>query len=99
MTFWKYMFDSEYQQRADIEALKQRSRRQAEMSRRRRRRKSDKINELSEQVEELEDEIGELQLLNRALFAVLRESDSWNEERFCKILHDLDMEDGELDGR
>ena len=57
------MFDSEYQQRADIERLKTKSRRQLEISRNRRRRNSEKTEELRTKVAELEEEVGSLELL------------------------------------
>jgi hypothetical protein len=99
MSFWKYMFDSEYQQRADIEALKNKSRRQLAISRKRQRRSAEKVDDLKGRIDELEEEIGSLELLNRALLKYLRQSDAWDEQAFCTVLHELDMEDGKLDGK
>ena len=99
MSFWKYLFDSDHLQRADIESLKSRSRRQLHLSRSNARRNRSKITDLNERIEELEDEVGGLQLMNRALLTYLRRQDDWDDDAFRSLVYELDMEDGKLDGK
>ena len=99
MSFWNYVFDNDYRQRADIESLRDRSRRQQRIASTAARRARRQSTELQEQVEELEEQVGSLLLMNRALLAMLRRQPDWSEEAFAKVLHDIDMEDGKLDGK
>ena len=99
MSFWKYVFDNDHMQRSDIERLNRRSDRQRRMSQRDRDRSRQRIEDLNERVSELEQDLGSLQLINRALLATLREQPSWNEDIFKQTVYDLDLEDGKLDGR
>ena len=106
MSIWDFIFDSEYQQRSDIESLKSKSRAQSRISLRRSREEHRKFNKvkdrmtaLKNRVGELEEQVGALELMNRTLMAVLRESPNWDEDRFRSALHDIDLEDGKLDGK
>lgn len=99
MSFWKYAFDNDRMQRADIERLDERARRQQQHARRRAKRTNSKIDEASERIDELEQQVGSLQLMNRALLSLLRESPQWDETRFRNLVYELDMQDGQLDGK
>ncbi len=99
MSLWHYLFDSDYMQRADLESLKDRSRRQHLAIARSSARKTKRISELEGRVEELEEQVGALELINRALLATLRKSSDWSEEEFCNLLNQIDVEDGALDGK
>ena len=54
------MFDNDHLQRADIESLKSRSRRQLNLSRSSARRNRAKLSDLNERLDELEEEVGSL---------------------------------------
>lgn len=92
MSVWNYVFDSEYKQRFDIENLRQSS----QVARRRQNRNT---RELKERVNELEHEVGELALICRTLLTVLRESGNFDEQTFQQVFHEIDAEDGVIDGR
>ena len=93
------MFDNDHLQRADIESLKSRSRRQLNLSRSSARRNRAKLSDLNERLDELEKEVGSLQLMNRALIAYLRQQDVWDDDTFRSLVYELDIEDGKLDGK
>lgn len=99
MTIWKYMFDSDVRQRDDIERLSERSRKQQRNARRMQRRSSEKMAGFEDRIAELEEQVGSLQLINRALLEMLRKNPSWSDAEFKQLVYDLDMEDGVLDGR
>ena len=99
MSLWDYLFDSDYRQRADIESLKERSRRQQLAIARSSARKTERMSELEGRVEELEEQVGALELMNRALLATLRKSSDFSEEEFCKLVNQIDIEDRALDGK
>ena len=63
---WEYLFDSEWKQRTDIEALRAVQTKSGSHIRRR-------AKELEKRVEWLEHEVGELALLCRSLLTLLRE--------------------------
>lgn len=99
MSFWSYVFDNEYRQRSDIEDLRERSRAQQASSASRNRHNTAKVRNLEARVEELEEQIGSVQLMNRALLSLVRRRDDWDEDAFKTLIYDLDMEDGKLDGQ
>ncbi|MHC4886947.1 MAG: hypothetical protein ACYTGH_17870, partial [Planctomycetota bacterium] len=78
MSFFDYVFDSEWRQRSDIEDLKRRARRQQRAARSGNRQANAKVASLEARVDELEEQMGALQLLNRALIETLRQSPGWN---------------------
>lgn len=99
MSFWDYMFDTEYKQRSDIESLKARASRQSRSASGRTRQIGQKVEDMEELVGDLEEQIGGLMLINTSLMTYLRRRADWNELEFQEILEAIDLEDGELDGK
>ena len=99
MSIFNYLFDNEWRQRSDIEDLRERSRRQQYVARREKRRASSEIQALEYNVKELQEQVGELQLITRAMHQMLQSQNGWDESRFQKILVELDLEDGVRDGK
>lgn len=95
MSVWKYMFDSDWLQRSDIERLDKASyvlaRRLGTAQRTARR--------LEERVSELEDEIGRLVLLNETLLRLLERKGHLNRNEFRALLVEVDLLDGVQDGQ
>jgi hypothetical protein len=89
---WEYIFDSEWKQRADIEALKTTQLRAGSHLRR-------KAKKLEERIEYLEQELGEVALLCRALLTLLRQSGAVDPAAFEEVVRQIDAEDGVIDGR
>ena len=98
MSLFKYLFDTEWGQRNDIEELKQKARRQQILTSGRTQRYDDAILGLQLEQKELEIQIGELQLTVRALLQMLNQTKDWNDSTFEEMLEKLDLEDGVLDG-
>lgn len=95
MDFWDLFFDSDFKQRADIEALKR-----SEHARRvSRRHKLRQVEDMEQRIEQLEDQVGELALLCRTLLTVMREDGSIAPERFQEVMIRIDAEDGVVDGK
>lgn len=95
MDFFDYLFDNEYKQRTDIEALK----RQTLSRKRDRSRQLQRFEDQDSRIEQLEDRVGELALLCRSLLTVLRENGAVTPERFQQVMVEIDAEDGEVDGK
>ncbi len=91
-SMWKWMFDSEWMQRADINTLHQRSEAAADRMRR------TEFN-LKEQVRDLEGQVAGMGLMVRSLMTCLMESGALESSKFRDKLMELDLEDGKLDGR
>jgi len=87
-----YIFDSDWRQRADIEALKRQNRRIAH-------RRGTQTADLASRVKELEDAVGSLALLCRGLMGLLEKQDLWDEEAFKEICRQIDAADGSEDGK
>lgn len=92
MSLFKYMFDHDYLQRADIEALRSRARKNERRERVDRRKAQDRL-------EQLEDEVAELTLLSQALLLVLRESGALDQAKLQRALEEIDAADGVIDGK
>ena len=92
MSILRYMFDNEWKQRDDIEALKA-----VQASRRRQARRESRSAE--NRIDDLEAEVGELALLCRTLLTVLRETAVVDPDVLAETLKRVDLEDGVLDGR
>ena len=92
MSVWKYLFDNEYLQRADIESLRsaQQSRRRTHIRRSARAEK---------RLDVLEEEVEELTLLCRTLLTVLRESGTVDPAAIAETMRRIDLEDGVADGK
>lgn len=88
MSVWKYLFDNEYLQRADIESLRTANRRRVRTAGRAERR-----------LDELEEEVEELTLLCRTLLTVLRESGTVDPSAIAETMKRIDLEDGVADGK
>ena len=98
MSFWDYLFDSDWKQRSDIEELRM----QSSLNRAHRknsRRQIEKITSLENRVEELEDGLGEVILLLMATMEMLKQSKQWDEETFNKSVALIDAHDGTVDGK
>ncbi len=99
MSFFDYLFDSEWSQRSDIETLKARGRQQQMVAARNSRQNTSKVNDLEAKVIELQEEVGALQLITRGLLEILKDSPDWDDKKFKDTLLELDLEDGNLDGK
>ena len=91
-SFWKFVFDNEVMQRADIEEVRSRARRNA-------RRAAMRASDLEERLEQVESELGEMRLFTRALLSLLQENDTLDPERIREKILEIDASDGSVDGR
>ncbi|MDA1194667.1 MAG: hypothetical protein O2894_05735 [Planctomycetota bacterium] len=89
---WRWLFDNEWLQRADLESLRSSARMRARSARRRHL-------ETESRLDELEDELGEMRLFTRALLALLQENGALDPAQLRAKLLALDAEDGKQDGR
>lgn len=94
MSFFNYMFDSEWSQRSDIEGLKDRDRRMRSRvsSQNRSNRKQ------NSKIEGLEQDIAELALLNKALMSIILEKGVCTGQELEQVMKGIDLEDGPEDG-
>ncbi|MDG2224132.1 MAG: hypothetical protein P8L85_22310 [Rubripirellula sp.] len=92
MDFWTNLFDSDYRQRADIEALKRKSKTRDFQEFKRMGGQQDRI-------DALEDQVGELALLCRSLLTLLRENGTVKPERLEEVMTRMDAADGVVDGK
>ena len=92
MSFWDYVFDSEFKQRTDINELSDQSDRAARRLRR-------DTGKLEERIEDLENELASLSLFSRCLLRVLAGKGVCTPEEWQETIRALDLEDGKLDGR
>ena len=92
MSLFKYMFDHDLLQRADIEALRSKSRRDQRSDRRKHR-------DARHRMEALEDEVAELNLLCRALLGTLQEAGQLDPAALQAAMERIDAEDGVIDGK
>lgn len=94
MSVWNYLFDNDLLQRLEIESMKE------DMARLRsdgaRRAASDRTDL---QLERLRDEVAELALFNKALLRLLIEKGACTAQEFAETLHEVDAEDGVVDGK
>jgi hypothetical protein len=95
MNFWDILFDSDYKQRADIEALKDSSARRKRAWHQDRQRGEDQ----QQRIVALEEQVGELTLLCRSLLTCLREAGIVQPEKFQEVMQRIDVEDGVADGK
>ncbi len=95
MSIFNYIFDSDWSQRSDIEALK--SQNASLVGRSRERRSKEAANEA--RVEELEQEVGELALLCKTMMQILLEKRVCTGQEFEALIADLDAADGVSDGK
>ncbi len=92
MSLWNFFFDSEWQQRADIDGLKSSSDftlKRLTVQRR----------ETKARIAALEQQVGELALVCRSLLTLLRESGAIDPSRLEEVMRRIDAEDGVIDGR
>ncbi|MEE2937932.1 MAG: hypothetical protein VYA84_18240 [Planctomycetota bacterium] len=92
MDFWTNLFDNNYRQRADVEALKRQSKNRAAVDYRR-------IGDQQDRIDALEDQVGELALLCRSLLTLLREDGTVKPERLEEVMRRMDAADGVIDGK
>lgn len=90
--FFDYVFDSDYKQRTDIEALRGNQHRAGRMTGRR-------LDRTEDRVEALEQELGEVALLCRALLTCLRQAGALDPAKLEAAMREVDLEDGVLDGK
>jgi hypothetical protein len=95
MSIWKYLFDSDWQQRSDIEDLAERSGHLADTVRGARY----SAQQLKEQVRELQNDVAELALFNQTLLRVLVQKGLCTPEEFKELFTQIDLEDGTQDGQ
>ena len=92
MSVFKYIFDSEWSQRSDIEKLKvqaARSSKHAEFA---------KATQKA-RIAELERDVGELALLSKALMQIILERQLCTGEELEALMREIDLADGVEDGR
>ncbi len=92
MSIWNYIFDNEYMQRADIEALK---RNQSAAIRAR----SRQAMHAEARQKEMEDEIGELALFCRTAVTLMIEKGLITQQEFVNRMQQVDASDGKIDGQ
>ena len=95
MSFWDYVFDSEFSQRSDINNLSESLRQQTYRDRLNRRQKE----KLSERIDELELEVAGITLFSRSLLKILSDKNICTPAEWGATLNTLDLEDGKIDGR
>jgi hypothetical protein len=91
-SFWRVLFDSDWRQRQDLDALSE----QADLL-------SDHLSSRQDSVEDrvraLERRVAELALVSRALLSLLAEGGAIDRATFDARLRAFDLEDGKRDGR
>ncbi len=95
MSVWKYLFDSEWLQRSDIDRLEERSNGISDQLRRSR----GKTRDLATWTAELQEEIARLTLVNETLLRLLVEKGVVEQGEFRALLVAVDEEDGVRDGK
>jgi len=95
MSVFKYIFDSDWSQRSDIETLKEQNAKLADRLRSKRSRES----EHDARIEDLEQEVGELALVCKTLMQVLLENHVCTGQDIETMLKQIDRADGVEDGR
>lgn len=95
MSIFNYLFDSDWYQRSDIEALKEQNSNLT--SRVEIRRSTDA--EQSARIAELQQDVGELALLSKTLMRLLLEKGVCTGKELEDLMREIDMEDGVADGR
>ena len=99
MSFWKYMFDSEWSQRRDIEHLKAANLSRTRRSSRAARSNTKSIDQLTEQVQSLEDTVGEMALYLKSVATLLEQNGVLTQESLLESMRKIDAEDGNVDGK
>ncbi len=92
MSLWNHLFDSEWRQRSDIESLKSVSMRQSSKLRRQSRKSEERLRDL-------ELEVGELSMICRGLLTLLERQGTVEPAALKAVMHEIDAEDGVIDGR
>ncbi len=95
MSIFNYIFDSDWSQRSDIDALKRQNATLVGHSRVRRSKEA--ANEA--RVEELEQEVGELALLCKTMMQILLEKRVCTGQEFEALIAKVDASDGVSDGK
>jgi len=62
-------------------------------------RSASKVDDMARRVENLEEQLNRLTLINIALWSLLEEQTTLTEEDLTRRVHDMDLADGELDGK
>ncbi|MGY8771351.1 MAG: hypothetical protein ACKVH8_23300 [Pirellulales bacterium] len=99
MSFWDHMFDSDWKQREDIERLRRNSKTAARRQRSTVNNNTSKVDQLENRVEELEADLGHAILLLTGTLEMLKQSETWDADKFTQLLHEIDMRDGVEDGQ
>ncbi|PHR99368.1 MAG: hypothetical protein COA78_25000 [Blastopirellula sp.] len=99
MSFWDHMFDNDWKQREDIEQLRRSSKTASRRQRRDVSGNSSKLESLESRVEELEADLGHTVLLLTGTLEMLKQSGTWDSDKFAQLLHEIDMRDGVEDGQ
>ena len=92
MSIFRYIFDNDYMQRADIENLRARQAQQNRFQRLRQSRENMKL-------ETMADELGELALFCRTTLAILMDKGIITQQEFVAKMEQVDMADGVKDGK
>ena len=92
MSIFKYLFDSEWNQRSDIESLKSKQRRTTQFHGSRYRQNKAKL-------EEVENDVGELALYCRTAVTLMVEKGLLTREEFMERMEEIDASDGSPDGK
>jgi hypothetical protein len=99
MSIWDYVFDSDWKQRSDIEALRRASLDRTYRDRRDAAGQRDDIESLEQRVSELEDDLGQATLFVMATMEMLKQTGNWDNDTFCAAMTAIDQRDGLQDGK
>ena len=95
MSMFKYMFDTEWMQRMDIEELRDQERAmRSEMYF-----LDKKSAKAKDQLKVLQHEVGELALVCKTLMRIILEKGLCTGKELGELMHEIDLEDGVADGR
>lgn len=95
MGLFTYLFDNEYLQRSDIEALKRQQRLAFQLSRRN---KAENVH-VDAKMKAIGDEVGELALFCHTAISLMLEKGLITREEFTARMKQIDASDGKEDGK
>lgn len=98
MSLFEFIFNPDAK-RSDINELKSRAKRQQLSAAKASDQAKHKISTLESQVTQLQQQVGELQMISRAMLEMLKRNETWDDALFERTLLEIDLEDGIQDGR
>ena len=98
MSLFEFIFNPDAK-RSDINELKSRAKRQQLLAAIASDQAKNKISTLESQVTQLQQQVGELQMISRAMLEMLKRNETWDDALFERTLLKIDLEDSIQDGR